>query len=321
MIFGADTMLGAELIKAIKNVNESGCKSQVDYYPRSIDFYGDANPVKIHRDISDKRPAVIVNAMLAVDELDYPEAPLHDYVASSLAILQRARMIGARLVYLSSCRVYGQEYPPNSPGYTEYDPWIAYHGDDPWRLLLQSVEATLFQQTSRFNRAAATETHERFEMYCLRLGHVLYPSSSRLMHNPSLSQCIHAAIGQKANSFSLGSPNTKLTPVDLATVVACVLALIQRRPVWPSGTYNIASSDQCTVRDMFGYLMLHYGVAADVKPLDGKVKTDANICGLDTDQSLDSRLWGRWCRQSFGSWQSMVDQAMQPQVSRISLKV
>ncbi len=56
---------------------------------------------------------------------------------------------------------------------SEYDPWLAY-AEDPWRSVMQSIEAMLFQQTSRMHLQAKVETHRHFEFYNLRLGHVLH---------------------------------------------------------------------------------------------------------------------------------------------------
>jgi len=313
LVFGADTQLGTAVVGYLQDKDQS-C------IPRPTDYYDGKDAVReIHKDIRAKKPSVVINCLLDPDSGFYPLNSNERLIAPSLAMLQQCRVSGMRYILCSSARAYGQQETTSGNGYSEYDPWMS-DGYDQWRAIIQSVDASIWQQTSFASLQAKVETHANFEYYCLRLGHLLHTNMTEkpLDANP-LSKCLLEAIkGRQA--FICGRPGQRISPIDVQSVAAAIheLCAVGPRPV--SGTYNIASRNSTTIQALFNHVSMQTGNPACVGAMCRNDASAMEIYGVDADQALDTGFWCDRARTKLPTWQQAVDKIVKqvlPTVKRL----
>lgn len=302
LIYGAETRLGGRLVRLMQDCDQC-C------IPRSSDYHEKDVVKQIHSDIRQKKPAVVVNCLVDVDSGMYPTGSVERYLAPTLAMLQQCRITGSRYIFCSSSRVFGQQESVGAAGYGEYDPWMAY-GDDQWRAIAQSAEASLWQQTSFASLQAKAETHTKFEFYCLRFGHLLHTGAEEYaMDANPLSVCVRAAInGQQA--FVCGRPRQSISPITTTTAAKAILELCGVRPRPVSGTYNIGSKDTATVQGLFDHIAMRTGVSSCVGAMCGGSPSAMEIYGVDADQALDTGFWSSRARTELPTWKATIEEVI-----------
>lgn len=305
IIYGAEQRLGVAVADALEGMDV--CVSQ-----RSSDFFTKDVAKSIHRDIRQKNPAVVINCLLDPDSGHYPYNSAERFITPSHAMVQQCRLIGARFIHCSSARVYGQqESLADNESYSEYDPWLAF-GDDQWRAVLQSLEASLWQQISPLSLQARAETHPNFEYYCLRFGHLLDGraiTTEGALDAFSLDHCIKAAAkGQR--TFKCGRTTQKISPIDTKSAAAAIAELCGKRPRPVSGTYNIASTDAVTVAELFNHLAMVTGNGLCVGSMCSSSPGAMEIYGVDADQSLDASFWLERAKTKLPSWSEAVGRVL-----------
>lgn len=305
IIYGAEQRLGMAVAAALEGSDI--CVSQ-----RSSDFFTKDVVKSIHRDIRQKNPAVVINCLLDPDGGHYPYNSAERFIAPSHAMVQQCRLMGARFIYCSSARVYGQqESLAHGAGYSEYDPWLAF-GDDQWRAVLQSLEASLWQQVSPMSLQARAETHINFEYYCLRFGHLLHGGNAFATSSPdafSLDHCIKAAMAGH-RTFKCGRTTQCISPIDTKTAAEAIVELCGKRPRPMSGTYNIASTNSVTIDELFNHLSMATGTGLCVGAMCGSSPGAMEIYGVDADQALDVSFWQERAKTKLPTWSEALAKAL-----------